>query len=127
MPERAFQLQTRLLGPLPLVDPFLDRLRIDRILAERLPPPGPSHLGHASCLGVLLRNLLLSREPLYGLGSWAQPYRPDLLGLGPQEAALLNDDRLGRALDALFDSDRASLATEVVWSFAHLRPLPELR
>ncbi len=114
MPERAFQLQTRLLGPLPLVDPFLDRLRIDRILAERLPPPGPSHLGHASCLGVLLRNLLLSREPLYGLGSWAQPYRPDLLGLGPHEAALLNDDRLGRALDALFDADRASLATEVV-------------
>ncbi len=71
-------------------------------------------MGPAPCLGALLRNLLLSREPLYGLSAWAAPYRTDLLGLRPEEVALLNDDRLGRALDTLFDADRASLATEIV-------------
>ncbi|EQD51140.1 hypothetical protein B2A_07022, partial [mine drainage metagenome] len=63
---------------------------------------------------MLLRNLLVSREPLYGLHGWASPYRPDLLGLSPRTVPFLNDDRLGRDLDALFDADRGSLATEVV-------------
>lgn len=37
-----------------------------------------------------------------------------MLGLGPGEAELLNDDRVGRMLDRLFDGDRASLITTTV-------------
>jgi transposase len=37
-----------------------------------------------------------------------------LLGLGPGEAELCNDDRVGRMLARLFDADRASLATRLV-------------
>lgn len=71
-------------------------------------------MDHASCLGVLLRNVLLAREPLYGLSGWAAPYRTDLFDLEPGEEALLNDDRVGRSLDALFDADRATLLTGLV-------------
>jgi transposase len=39
---------------------------------------------------------------------------PHLLGLTEGEVALLNDDRVGRALDALFAADRATLLTQVV-------------
>ncbi|MGO9788416.1 MAG: hypothetical protein ACLP8S_02480 [Solirubrobacteraceae bacterium] len=45
----------------------------------------------------------MTREPLYGLAEWAARFDPRLLGLASDEAALLNDDRVGRALDALFD------------------------
>ena len=114
MPNRPFRLETRLLASLPLVNHFLDRLRLGRILAERLPPTGRPRLEPARCLMTLLRNLLLAREPLYGLAGWASVYRPDLLELSPREIALLNDDRLGRALETLFDADRASLQTEIV-------------
>ncbi|MGH9071810.1 MAG: IS1634 family transposase [Acidimicrobiales bacterium] len=115
MPELDnLQHRTHLLGGLPIVNRFLERLHLEEILRDRLPTPSGSRLGPAPCLGVLLRNLLLSREPLYGLASWAAPYRSDLLGLRPWGATLLNDDRLGRALDTLFDADRASLATEIV-------------
>lgn len=35
------------------------------------------------------------------------------LGVEPDEVGLLCDDRVGRALDRLFDADRASLLTEL--------------
>jgi transposase len=39
---------------------------------------------------------------------------PALLGLLPAEGARLTDDQVGRALDRLFDADRATLLTQVV-------------
>jgi hypothetical protein len=65
-------------------------------------------------LGVLVRNLVLARVPLYGLGEWARPWVPTLLGLQPAQVPLLNDDRVGRALDRLFDADRRALVTALV-------------
>jgi transposase len=56
----------------------------------------------------------VAREPLYGLADWAERFDSGLLGLGAGESELVNDDRVGRALDALFDADRASLLTELM-------------
>jgi hypothetical protein len=36
---------------------------------------------------VLVRNLLVSREPLYGVGEWAARHVPALLGLTPRAGA----------------------------------------
>jgi hypothetical protein len=63
---------------------------------------------------VLVANLCVEREPLYSLAGWAAAFEPALLGLVDGEAGLLNDDRVGRALDQLFDADRASLLCELV-------------
>jgi transposase len=63
---------------------------------------------------VLLRNLLISREPLYGVGEWAARHEPELLGLSDTQVTALNDDRIGRALDRLFDAHISALALEVV-------------
>jgi len=63
---------------------------------------------------VLLRNLLVSREPLYGLGEWAARYAPDFLGLEAKEVSWLNDDRAGRAADRLFLAEIPALVLEVV-------------
>ena len=37
-----------------------------------------------------------------------------MLGLGPGDAAALNDDRVGQMLDRLCDADRATLITSTV-------------
>ncbi|MEK7837800.1 MAG: IS1634 family transposase, partial [candidate division NC10 bacterium] len=50
----------------------------------------------------------------YTHAEWAARVEPALLGLPEGEAARLNDDRVGRALDRLFDADRAALMTAVV-------------
>jgi hypothetical protein len=65
-------------------------------------------------IAVLVRNVVAGHRPVYALGEWAACYDPTVLGLGPGEAELLNDDRVGRTLDRLFDGDRASLITKTV-------------
>ena len=47
---------------------------------------------------VMVRNLLVCREPLYAVRAWAAKFEPSLLSLSPQEVPLLNDDRVGRSL-----------------------------
>ncbi len=102
------------MAALPLINHFLRRLRLEPLLAARIPKAPGVTLGPVDCLLLLLRNILLAREPLYGLSGWSHRFRPDLLGLSEETLPLLNDDRVGRALEALFDADRASLITEVV-------------
>ena len=100
-------------GALPIVDHFLQRLQLPHHLARFLPSTEAT-LTYEKVLGVLLRNLILDRGPIYGTERWIIPFQPHLLDLAPEEVRLLNDDRGGRALDALFDVDRASLLTSVV-------------
>jgi len=115
-------LRSATVGPLPLVNRLLRRMRLEDFFRDALPKEdGRTKLSPAKALLVLLRNLLVSREPIYGVGEWAARYAPDLLGLSDSEVGLLNDDRVGRALDKLFAADVPSLvlavATHVVKEF----------
>jgi transposase len=103
-------------GATPVVRRFLDRLQLETLLTQHLPPATrrPEDIPTAVTLGVLISNLLLARQPLYALPQWAARRVPEHLGLLPGQAALLTDDRLGRALDRLYRADRASLLTAVV-------------
>ena len=56
-----------------------------------------------------MKNVLLSREPLYAVGDWVARHDPEFLGLTPEEALAWNDDRGGRALATLFRAERPSL------------------
>jgi transposase len=110
-----FGLVSHRLGALPLINHFLDRIGLDTALARWLPAPDRRFkLTPATAIRLLVVNLLVGRAPLYGLGEWAAPYAPHLLGLPDGDTAWLNDDRVGRALVALFDCDRASLLTELI-------------
>lgn len=113
MVNEPFRLASETVGALPVVNRFLDRLRVEQIFSRHIPKAGRD-LSYMDSLLVMLRNIVMSRAPVYGLDEWAAPFRPSLLGLTPQQLGKLNDDRLGRALDRLFDADRASMLTEVV-------------
>jgi transposase len=100
---------------LPILDRLLDRLRLESILRDHLPREDRrSRIPTATGLLLLLKNLLVSREPLYGLGEWAARHVPALLGLAPAQLPSLNDDRIGRCLDRLFDADIPSFTLAVV-------------
>jgi len=115
MAPGGFTLVSHTLGGLPLVNHVLRRLRFDELLQRHLPPPDPrAELPPRAALGVLTRNLVLARVPLYGLGEWAGGWVPALLRLAPDQVALLNADRLGRALDRLFEADPRALLTALV-------------
>lgn len=111
----GLQLRSYEVGGLPLVNRLLERMRLRAILSEHLPVDDPrTELSTVSTLLVLVRNVLLSRQPMYGVAEWAAQFAPDLFDLWPEEVALLHDDRLGRALDRLFDSVGPELILAVV-------------
>jgi transposase len=112
----GIRLESLEVGAAPLVRLFLARLDVPGLFEQQLPPlPGrPPALPSSSVLCLLLSNLLLARQPLYAIPAWAARRVPEHLGLQPSQAALLNDDRIGRALDHLHRADRASLLTALV-------------
>jgi transposase len=108
------QLLSYRVGLLPIVNRILERPRLEETFRDYLPRADRRcRIDPATGLLILLKNLLLSREPLYGIGEWAARHAPDLLGLAQDQIASLNDDRLGRCLDRLFQNDCGSIALTV--------------
>lgn len=108
-------LTSHTIGVLPILNSILQRLRLEEFLQQALPPDDKRvRVPTAQGLLVLLRNVLVSREPIYGVREWTARHASHLLGLTPELVAGLNDDRVGRCLDSLFDADCGSLALAVV-------------
>lgn len=82
---------------MPLLNHILDRVRLQRFLSTRLPSDDPrAEFPTAQGLMVMIRNVLLSRQPIYGVGEWAARFARDRFKLWENAVALLGDDRLGR-------------------------------
>jgi len=115
MKPQAFELRTERLGPLPLVNHYLERLRLAEVLERFVPTPdGRTRLPYHTGLGIVLRSIITEREPLYRLGEVVDTFAPEGFGLSEEQASQLGDDAVGRALDRLFDADRGSLLTDIV-------------
>jgi len=121
IPPTHLGLWTERLGPLPLVNHFLERMGLLEVLQKHLDGGEPhrrSAVSHAQALGVLLRSLIVEREPIYRQQETAASFAASLFGMAQSDLANLSDDRIGRALDRLFDADRAALLTEIVVAVA---------
>jgi hypothetical protein len=80
--DDGFELDSQLLGSLPVINAFCDRLGLDALLRRFLPHEDARlKLAPATAVGVVVRNLVIHREPVYALGEWAAPFDPTLLGL----------------------------------------------
>jgi transposase len=112
--DTCFDLRIERLGPLPLINHFIDRIGLEDLLARHLPSDARCAVPHARALGVLLRSLVVEREPIYRQQETVHGFACGMFGIDAQEMGHLCDDRLGRALDHLFDADRAALLTDVV-------------
>lgn len=88
----------REVGALLLVAHYLRRLGLVELVEAAAPMRGKSLLTHGEVIAALVTNRLSAPAPLYDVAGWAgQAAIAELLNL---PAGLLNDDRLGRALDA---------------------------
>ena len=108
----------REVGPLLLAWHFLGELdlvgTVDRALAQR----GRQQLSVGEAAGALICSRLCSPSPLYDIAGWASGSAlQELFGIPP---ALLNDDRLGRALELLAvyaETLRGTLAARAIERF----------
>jgi Domain of unknown function (DUF4277)/Transposase DDE domain len=107
-----------LVGALPLVVPVVERLGLAAIVDRACPMRGRAQLTHGEVIAALVANRLTAPTPLYDVAGWADAYGTnDWLGT---PGALLNDDRLGRALDALaprLDEVASAVALAAIGAF----------
>jgi Domain of unknown function (DUF4277) len=97
------------LGPLALIQPLLDQLDIASIIDRHLPPDPQLEFSHGQVLSLLLAARLCQPTALINLPAWAEKTGADILWNLPADK--LNDDRLGRALDAFFDQRHSIFAS----------------
>ena len=60
--EEGFTLHTERLGPLPLINHFIERIGLHETLSRHGPSDTRCAITHASALGVLLRSIIVERE-----------------------------------------------------------------
>ena len=111
---------THSVGGLPILNHFLERMRLHEILTQHLPAEDKrTKVDTARVVLLILRNLLVSREPMYGIVEWARNFGPELFDVWSDQLDYLNDDRIGRALDRLFIALETNLIMDVVTHVVH--------
>lgn len=119
-PELTLTLRSWTVGALPIINHFLKRMQLEDVLQDHLPSgDGRGKLPVARGLMVLVQNILLAREPLYGLRDWAAHYDPPLLGLSADQIGTLTDDRSGRCLCVLFQAPHLALILALMRRVVH--------
>jgi len=98
---------------LPILNRLIARMKLPRFFSEFIVEDKRCIISPVTGVLVLLKNYLVSRDPIYGVAEWASQYRPDLLDIEGVKLSSLNDDRVGRCLDRLFEADCPALVLAV--------------
>src|ERR1700684_813665 len=114
-PDPTLTDQTLPFGPLALIAPLLQRLDVAAIIDRHLPPDPQLAFSHGRILRLLLAARLCQPTALINIPAWAESTGADRLWDIPVDC--LNDDRLGRSLDAFFTqrhSIQTTMAAQVI-------------
>ncbi len=105
--------ETRTVGPLVLTTPFLRNLGLAEIVDRLCPVGEQAEMGHGVVAEMVVQCRLTEPRALYDMVDWADRY--DLIALYEElaEEGQLNDDRVGRMLDTIYDQ-RAVIWGELV-------------
>jgi transposase len=106
------------LGALPVVGSFCQRLDLRGIVDRACPVREVATLTHGQVIEALVANRLTSPTPLRRVQDWAAAWAvPEVFGILPET---LNDDRIGRALDAIapkLDAIVGSVGAQAIAAF----------
>lgn len=89
----------KMLGSLPVVAAFCRRLDVAGTVDRLCPIRSVAKLTHGQVIETMIANRLTSPTPLLRVEDWAREWAVE--EVFDAEPALLNDDRVGRALDAI--------------------------
>jgi hypothetical protein len=112
------------LGSLAVVAPLLEQMDVAAIIDRHLPPDPQLEFSHGQVLRLLLGARLSQPLALVNVPRWAEESGAEYLWGIPADK--LNDDRLGRALDAFF-TQRHSILASVAAHAVHTFRLPMQR
>src|SRR5437899_3191069 len=107
------EFETHTIGPLVLTTPCLHRLRLREIINRLCPVAEQADFDHGLVAELVVQCRLTAPRALYDMPGWAAMYDIATLYSDVDDAKQLNDDRVGRLLDAIYPQ-RAILWGEVV-------------
>lgn len=95
-------------GALAVIVPLLERMNVKQIINQHLPADPQAEFDYGTTLSLLMAARLYSPMALSNIAGWAKESGADILwDMAPEK---INDDRLGRALDAFFTQRHSILA-----------------
>lgn len=100
--RKGVVLRRYVLGAHPIIEHYLQRLRIGEVIASYIPQDRRLKLPVERTLGVLIHNILSAPMPMYAIADWLAPLDEQCLGLDPAQAACIGDDRVGQALERFY-------------------------
>ena len=109
---KQFETRFKQVDVLPMVKHYMDQLDLFNLFKKYVPAAPDCLANHAESLSLLTANIICDNQPLYKVKEWLSKYSDGIVD-ETVEANLFNDDRLARALSALFNAERHSLMTEV--------------
>jgi transposase len=95
-------------GALAVIFPLIERMNVMPIINQHLPADPQAEFDFGTTLSLLMAARLYSPMALSNVAEWAKESGADILWDIPPEK--INDDRLGRALDAFFEQRHSILA-----------------
>jgi len=106
---KQIDVETAAFGALAVIEPMIQKIGLAEIINQHLPVDNQADYDHGSILSLLVAARLYSPVALSNVSEWAKQSGAD--GLFGIPAAKLNDDRLGRSLDAFFKQRHSILAS----------------
>ena len=97
------EFETRTIGPLVLTTPVLRHLGLAEIVDRLCPVAEQADMGHGIVAEMVVECRLTEPQALYDMPDWADRYDLARLYAALEQAEQLNDDRVGRMLDAIYD------------------------
>ena len=113
------------LGKLAVIAPMLERIKLKEIINQHIPADEQAEFDHGSILSLMLAARLYSPVAMSNIPEWAEKSGADIYFGIPIEK--MNDDRLGRSLDAFFDQRHSILGAVALHVAEEFKiPLSEL-
>lgn len=95
-------------GSLAVIYPLIERMNIVQIINQHIPADPQAEFDYGTTLSLLMAARLYSPMALSNVADWAKESGADILwNMAPEK---INDDRLGRGLDAFFEQRHSILA-----------------
>ncbi|MEJ7590086.1 MAG: IS1634 family transposase [Planctomycetaceae bacterium] len=101
--------ETATFGALAVIEPMIQKINLAGIINQHLPADPQAEFDHGAILSMLAAARLYSPVALSNVAEWAEQSGADTLWNIPADK--LNDDRLGRSLDAFFTQRHSILAS----------------
>jgi transposase len=90
------------IGAHPIIQFFMDKLRMDEIIGSYVRQDKRMKVSVEKTLSIMIHNYLTSPLPMYEIREWLEPLDEDKVGLPSGDASLINDDRVGKALESFY-------------------------